>query len=91
MVLTGRESSFTAPAVATTAMREGGIILVLMGVLRMGSMIKFIPYTITTGFGIQPLLRGHPGSQGQGDGQGQGDDGHDHPGNQKYISRLGAV
>ena len=27
-----------------------GIILVLMGVLRMGSMIKFIPYTITTGF-----------------------------------------
>ena len=27
-----------------------GIILVLMGLLRMGSMIKFIPYTITTGF-----------------------------------------
>ena len=27
-----------------------GILLVLMGVLRMGSMIKFIPYTITTGF-----------------------------------------
>jgi len=27
-----------------------GIMLVLMGVLRMGSMIKFIPYTITTGF-----------------------------------------
>ncbi len=27
-----------------------GLILVLMGVLRMGSMIKFIPYTITTGF-----------------------------------------
>ena len=27
-----------------------GIILILMGVLRMGSMIKFIPYTITTGF-----------------------------------------
>ena len=27
-----------------------GIILVIMGLLRMGSMIKFIPYTITTGF-----------------------------------------
>lgn len=27
-----------------------GVILILMGVLRMGSMIKFIPYTITTGF-----------------------------------------
>lgn len=27
-----------------------GILLVLMGLLRMGSMIKFIPYTITTGF-----------------------------------------
>ena len=27
-----------------------GILLVLMGVLRMGSMIRFIPYTITTGF-----------------------------------------
>ena len=27
-----------------------GILLVLMGVLRMGSMLKFIPYTITTGF-----------------------------------------
>ena len=27
-----------------------GVMLVLMGVLRMGSMIKFIPYTITTGF-----------------------------------------
>lgn len=27
-----------------------GVLLVLMGVLRMGSMIKFIPYTITTGF-----------------------------------------
>ena len=27
-----------------------GILLILMGVLRMGSMIKFIPYTITTGF-----------------------------------------
>ena len=27
-----------------------GIMLILMGVLRLGSMIKFIPYTITTGF-----------------------------------------
>lgn len=34
-------------AVATVL---AGIMLVLMGLLRMGSMIKFIPYTITTGF-----------------------------------------
>lgn len=34
-------------AVATVM---AGILLILMGVLRMGSMIKFIPYTITTGF-----------------------------------------
>ena len=34
-------------AVATVL---AGILLVLMGLLRMGSMIKFIPYTITTGF-----------------------------------------
>ena len=27
-----------------------GIMLILMGLLRLGSMIKFIPYTITTGF-----------------------------------------
>ncbi|WP_027421767.1 SulP family inorganic anion transporter [Lachnobacterium bovis] len=27
-----------------------GIILILMGILRLGSLIKFIPYTITTGF-----------------------------------------
>lgn len=27
-----------------------GIILILMGLLRMGSLIRFIPYTITTGF-----------------------------------------
>ena len=27
-----------------------GILLVLMGVFRLGSLIKFIPYTITTGF-----------------------------------------
>lgn len=33
-----------------TATVLAGILLILMGVLRMGSMIKFIPYTITTGF-----------------------------------------
>ena len=27
-----------------------GVILILMGLLRMGSLIRFIPYTITTGF-----------------------------------------
>lgn len=27
-----------------------GVILIIMGVLRLGSLIKFIPYTITTGF-----------------------------------------
>ena len=27
-----------------------GIMLVLMGVLKLGALIKFIPYTITTGF-----------------------------------------
>ena len=27
-----------------------GIILILMGVLRLGALIKYIPYTITTGF-----------------------------------------
>ena len=27
-----------------------GIILILMGFCRLGSLIKFIPYTITTGF-----------------------------------------
>lgn len=34
-------------AVATVL---AGLILILMGLLRMGSMIKFIPYTITLGF-----------------------------------------
>ena len=34
-------------AVATVL---AGIILIVMGLLHMGSMIKFIPYTITTGF-----------------------------------------
>ncbi len=33
-----------------TATILAGVMLILMGVLRMGSMIKFIPYTITTGF-----------------------------------------
>lgn len=33
-----------------TATVLAGVLLILMGVLRMGSMIKFIPYTITTGF-----------------------------------------
>ena len=33
-----------------TATILAGIMLIIMGVLRMGSMIKFIPYTITTGF-----------------------------------------
>ena len=27
-----------------------GVILILMGLLRLGNLIKFIPYTITTGF-----------------------------------------
>lgn len=27
-----------------------GILLIVMGVLRLGSLIRFIPYTITTGF-----------------------------------------
>lgn len=34
-------------AVATVL---AGVMLILMGLLHMGSMIKFIPYTITTGF-----------------------------------------
>lgn len=33
-----------------TATVMAGVILILMGLLRMGSMIKFIPYTITIGF-----------------------------------------
>ena len=41
------ENGMEGLAVATIL---AGILLVLMGVLRMGSMIKFIPYTITTGF-----------------------------------------
>lgn len=34
----------------TTATLMAGIILVLMGIFRFGSLIKYIPYTITTGF-----------------------------------------
>jgi len=41
------KSGMEGLAVATIL---AGVILVLMGLLRMGSMIKFIPYTITTGF-----------------------------------------
>lgn len=41
------KSGMEGLAVATVL---AGIMLILMGVLRMGSMIKFIPYTITTGF-----------------------------------------
>lgn len=33
-----------------TATILAGIILIIMGLLKLGSMIKFIPYTITTGF-----------------------------------------
>ncbi len=33
-----------------TATIIAGVILILMGVLRVGGLIKFIPYTITTGF-----------------------------------------
>ena len=33
-----------------TATVMAGIILVLLGIFRLGSLIKFIPYTITTGF-----------------------------------------
>jgi len=41
------KSGMEGLAVATVL---AGIMLILMGLLRMGSMIKFIPYTITTGF-----------------------------------------
>ena len=34
----------------TTATIMAGILLVIMGICRLGSLIKFIPYTITTGF-----------------------------------------
>lgn len=41
------KSGMTGLAVATIM---AGIILVLMGLLRFGALIKFIPYTIVTGF-----------------------------------------
>lgn len=41
------ENGMDGLAVATVL---AGIMLILMGLLRMGSMIKYIPYTITTGF-----------------------------------------
>ena len=41
------ESGMEGLVVATVL---AGIILILMGVFRLGSLIKFIPYTITTGF-----------------------------------------
>ena len=50
-------ASIVAGIVATSGMDGliiatvlAGIILVIMGVLRLGNLIKFIPYTITTGF-----------------------------------------
>lgn len=50
-------ASIVAGIVATSGMDGlivatvlAGIILVVMGVLRLGNLIKFIPYTITTGF-----------------------------------------
>lgn len=41
------ENGFEGLVIATLL---AGVILILMGVLRLGSLIKFIPYTITTGF-----------------------------------------
>lgn len=41
-------TSGTSGLIVATVM--AGIILVLMGIFRFGSLIKFIPYTITTGF-----------------------------------------
>ena len=41
------ENGLGGLAVATVM---AGIILILMGVLKLGSLIRFIPYTITTGF-----------------------------------------
>ena len=50
-------ASIVAGIVATSGMDGlivatvlAGIILIVMGVLRLGNLIKFIPYTITTGF-----------------------------------------
>lgn len=41
------ESGLEGLAVATVM---AGLLLILMGVLRLGDLIRFIPYTITTGF-----------------------------------------
>ncbi len=41
------ENGFEGLVIATLM---AGVILILMGFLRLGSLIKFIPYTITTGF-----------------------------------------
>ena len=41
------ENGFSGLVLATLI---AGILLILMGVFRLGSLIKFIPYTITTGF-----------------------------------------
>lgn len=41
------ENGVEGLAVATVL---AGIILIIMGLCKMGSLIKFIPYTITTGF-----------------------------------------
>lgn len=41
------ENGFSGLVLATFI---AGVLLVLMGVLKLGSLIKFIPYTITTGF-----------------------------------------
>ncbi len=41
------ENGFSGLVLATLI---AGVLLILMGVLKLGSLIKFIPYTITTGF-----------------------------------------
>ncbi len=41
------ENGFEGLVIATLL---AGVILILMGLFRLGSLIKFIPYTITTGF-----------------------------------------
>lgn len=41
------ENGFDGLVIATII---AGILLILMGIFRLGSLIKFIPYTITTGF-----------------------------------------
>ena len=41
------ENGFSGLVLATLI---AGVLLIVMGVLKLGSLIKFIPYTITTGF-----------------------------------------